>query len=174
MVEYGRKRGVDREMNTAQSKQIESLYLEMFNKLIIYARSCLDNDALAEEAVQETFRIACQKPEQLCESVNPQGWLVQTLKYTIRNMQSSRATVKRIVEKYLMTQIKDFSFSEDRLDLHILYENVADTEEFKLLAEMAIEGRSHLEMANSRGISVSACKKRVQRAKETLRKRIDP
>lgn len=160
-------------MNAAQNRKIEELYLEMFEKMKAYACCSLDNEALAEEAVQETFRIACQKPEQLCESVNSRGWLVQTLKYTIRNIQSNRATAKRIVEKYLMTQIKDFSFSEDRLDLHILYENVADTEEFKLLAEMAIEGRSHLEMATRRGISVNACKKRVQRAKETLRRRID-
>lgn len=159
-------------MNAEQSKQIESLYLEIFDKLMAYACSSLDNAALAEEAVQETFRIACQKPEQLCGSLNPQGWLVQTLKYTIRNMQSNRATAKRIIEKYLLTQITEFSFSEDRVDLHILYENVADTEEFKLLAEMAIEGRSHEEMAKSRSITVSACKKRVQRAKEALQRRI--
>lgn len=99
--------------------------------------------------------------------------MVQTLKYTIRNMQSNRATAKRIVERYLLTQINDLSVSEDKLDLNVLYGNVADTEEFKLLAEMAIEGKSHLEMAESRGISVSACKKRVQRAKEILRKKID-
>ena len=160
-------------MNAKQSRRIEELYLEMFDKMKIYAYSSLGNQALAEEAVQETFRIACQKPEQLCESANPRGWLVQTLKYTIRNMQSNRATAKRIVEKYLMTQFRDLSFSEDSLDLNVLYENVADTEEFKLLAEMAIEGRSHLEMANSRGISVSACKKRVERAKKTLRRRLD-
>ena len=160
-------------MNAEQSRKIEELYLEMFDKLKIYACCSLESEALAEEAVQETFRIACQKPEQLCESANPRGWLVQTLKYTIRNIQSNRATAKRILEKYLMTQIKDFSFSEDKMDLNILYGNVADTEAFKLLAEMAIEGRSHLEMANSRGISVSACKKRVQRAKETLRTKID-
>ena len=160
-------------MNAEQNGKIEELYREMFDKMMVYACCSLDNEALAEEAVQETFRIACQKPEQLCESVNPRGWLVQTLKYTIRNIQSSRETAKRIVEKYLMSQAKDLAFSEDRIDLYILYENVADTEEFKLLAEMAIEGRSHLEMANSRGISVSACKKRVQRAKEALRKRID-
>lgn len=159
-------------MNAEQSREIEELYREMFDKMMIYACCTLDNEALAEEAVQETFRIACQKPEQLCESVNPQGWLVQTLKYTIRNMRSNRATAKRIVEKYLMVQLRDMSFSEDRLDLHILYENVADTEEFKLLTEMAIDGRSHLEMASSRCISVNACKKRVQRAKEALRKRI--
>lgn len=160
-------------MNAAQSRRIEELYLEMFEKMKIYAGCSLENEALAEEAVQETFRIACQKPEQLCESVNPRGWLVQTLKYTIRNIQRSRATAKRLVETYLTTQSKALSFSEDPLDLHILYKNVADTEEFKLLAEMAIEGRSHLEMAERRGISVSACKKRVQRAKEALRKRIN-
>ena len=88
------------------------------------------------------------------------------------NMLNSQATAKRILEKYLVSQFKEFSYSIDSLDLHILYEDVADTEEFKLLTEMAIEGRSHLEMANSRGISVNACKKRVQRAKETLRGKI--
>ena len=160
-------------MNAEQNRKIEKLYCEMFEKMMIYACSSLDSEALAEEAVQETFRIACQKPEQLCESVNPQGWLVQTLKYTIRNIKSNRATAERIVEKYLTAQTKDFSFSEDHLDLHILYENVADTEEFRLLAEMVIEGKSHLEIANSRGISVSACKKRMQRAKETLREKIN-
>lgn len=160
-------------MTAEQSQMIEALYLEMFDKMMAYARCSFENESLAEEAVQETFRIACQKPEQLCQSVNPRGWLVQTLKYTICNIQNSRATAKKLVEKYWMSQSKDSSFSEDRVDIHILYENVAHTEEFQLLIESAIEGRSHLEMANSRGISVNACKKRVQRAKEALRKKIN-
>ena len=160
-------------MTAEQSQMIEALYLEMFDKMMAYARCSFDNESLAEEAVQETFRIACQKPEQLCQSVNPRGWLVQTLKYTICNIQSSRAAAKKLVEKCCTKQSKDSTFSEDRVDLHILYENVAHTEEFQLLIESAIEGRSHLEMANSRGISVEACKKRVQRAKETLRKKLN-
>ena len=159
-------------MTAEQNAQIGQLYQEMFDKLMVYACSALDSTSLAEEAVQETFRIACQKPESLCGSPNPQGWLVLTLRNTVRNIRSSRATAKRIIEQYLMTQITEFSFSEDRMNLSILYENVADTEEFKLLSEMAIEGRSHEEMAQSRGITVSACKKRVQRAKETLQRRI--
>ena len=40
------------------------------------------------------------------------------------------------------------------------------------IKEMAIDGRSHLEMATARGITVAACKKRVQRAKETLQKKL--
>lgn len=159
-------------MNAEQSKQIEKLYLEMFDKLMVYARSSLDSEALAEEAVQETFRIACQIPERLCDSPNPQGWLVLTLKNTIRNIKSNRATAKRIMETYLLSQLKEASFSEDRINLNIMYENVADMEEFKLLKEMVVGGRSHEEMAKARGISISACKKRVQRAKEKLQTKI--
>lgn len=159
-------------MNPQQKKQIGELYQEMYDKLMVLARVNLDSDSLAEEAVQETFRIACQKPESVCNSVNPQGWIVNTLKNTIRNMVSSRASAKRILETYMMTQLRESSVTEDRINLNLLYENVADTEEFKLLSELVIEGRSHEEMARSRGITISACKKRVQRAKETLQRRI--
>ena len=159
-------------MTSEQKKQIEELYLQMFETLMVYSRISFDSISLAEEAVQETFRIACQKPESVCNSANPQGWLVNTLKNTIRNMNSNRATAKRIVETYFMTQFKEISFTEDQINLNILYENVADMEEFKLLCEMVIQGKSHAEMAKARNISISACKKRVQRAKETLQRKI--
>ena len=72
-------------MDKQHSNYIEALYLEMFELLFSYARSSLENDSLAEEAVQETFRIACLKPSELCASPNPKGWLVNTLKNVIRN-----------------------------------------------------------------------------------------
>ena len=53
-----------------------------------------------------------------------------------------------------------------------MYGKVAQLEEFQLLKEMAVDGLSHLEMAQKRGISVDACKKRVQRAKKFLQKKI--
>ena len=152
---------------------IGQLYLEMHEKLKIYARNSLESESLAEEAVQETFRIACQKPEALCDCPNPHGWLVITLKNTIRNIKSNHATAKRIVELYLLDQAKEFAIHEDEISLKIQYEDIAHTEEFNLLYEMAIEGRSHAEMAQARGISISACKKRVQRAKEFLKKKLE-
>ena len=159
-------------MNAGQSKQIEELYFEMYDKLMAYACSNMDNESLAEEAVQETFRIACQKPESVCRSENPQGWLVVTLKNTIRNIRSGRATAKRILEHYLLTYASEIVFTDEKLSVDVMYENIADLDEFQLLKEMAIEGRSHQEMAERRGITVSACKKRVQRAKELLQKKI--
>ena len=155
-------------MDIEQHRLIEDLFIEMYEKLLTYARCSLPEEGLAEEAVQETFRIACQKPESLQASPNPQGWLVNTLKNTIRNIKHSRATAARILAQYQQVRIED-TYSEDELSLTTLYGEVADKEEFKLLKEFAIDGRSHMEMAKDRGITVNACKKRLQRAKENLR-----
>ena len=159
-------------MDKEQSRFIEQLYMEMYDMLITYARCALQEDALAEEAVQETFRIACQKPDSLQESLNPNGWLVNTLKNTIRNIKHNRANAQRILTQYLELQINESAYSEDKLKLAALYSDIANTEEFKLLKEFALDGRSHLEIAKSRGITVVACKKRLQRAKEKLRIKI--
>ena len=159
-------------MTSDQHKRIETFYLEMYDLLFIYARNALDNDSLAEEAIQETFRIVCTKPEDLLSSPNPKGWIINTLKFTIQNMKRSRARANILLTQYIAAHGSSVSFSEDRISLEVTYENVAHSEEFQLVKEIAIEGKSHLEMAQSRGISVAACKKRVQRAKEFLRRKI--
>lgn len=160
-------------MDAEQHELIGQLYIELFEMLNSYALSALHEKALAEEAVQETFQIACQKPEQLLKSPNPRGWLVNTLKFTVCNMKRKRDNARQLLSRYLIAQTADAAFSEDKVSLEVLYENVSDTEEFKLIKEMAVDGRSHLELAAARGISLSACKKRVQRAKERLQKKIN-
>ena len=159
-------------MDEAYRNQIEALYCELYDRMLAYACSALGSDLLGEEAVQETFRIACQKPQSVCSSPNPQGWIVETLKYTIRNIRSSQASTKRMLERYVLTQVDDITILEDQISISVLYENVASSEEFQLLREFAIEKRSHQEMAAKRGITISACKKRLQRAKESLQKKL--
>lgn len=159
-------------MNARYSREIERLYLQMYRKLFEYARSSLPSDALAEEAVQDTFQIACVKSEALCASENPQGWLFLTLKNVISNTLRRQHSAKRILLTYAASVSEDISVSKDGVGLELLYEDIADLEEFQLLKEMAIDGMSHLEMAEKRGISIVACRKRMQRAKEILRKKI--
>lgn len=158
-------------MNAEEHNLIERLYLEMYDMLLAYARASLKEEALAEEAVQETFQIACRKPEQLLESPNPKGWLVNTLKYTICNIKRDREKTRQLLATYLM-QTNDVAFSEDSIRLEVVYSNIADMEEYKLLKEKVVDGRSHLEIALERGISVNACKKRIQRAKEKLQEKL--
>ena len=160
-------------MNGDYSRKIEKLYLEMYDMLLNYARCTEDGEALAEEAVQETFRLACQKPEQLLQSKNPQGWLVKALKYTLRNMKRSRTHAWAIMSAYLLANQKDVVFLEDRMCMQLMYEDISKTKELALLKELVIDKKSCLEIAKAHGISVSACKKRIQRAKETLKRKLD-
>lgn len=159
-------------MTLEQQEKIEGLYRELFGKMMLYAMSFLHSEPLAEEAVQETFRIACQKPDQVCESPNPQGWIVNTLRNTVRDIRREQAATLALVERYASSQPAKITATEDGLRLELQYGNMAQTEEFRLLVEWAVEGRSHAQIAAARGISVDACKKRIQRAKEILRKKI--
>ena len=76
-------------MRTEEARQrelLKTLYLEHYHTLFLYARAVLQDPDLAEEAVQDTFCIACGKQARVAASENPAGWLVQTLKNVLRNM----------------------------------------------------------------------------------------
>ena len=160
-------------MDSRYYKRIHALYLEMYDKLMAYARVSMQKESLAEEVVHETFCIACQKAEAVCNHPNPKGWLFLTLKNTIKNMKRTRATASRILEAYFRERLRDDSAHEDQVSLKILYRDLTDSDDFKILYEMAVMGRSRAEIAQARGITVNACKKRVQRAKEVLRKKLE-
>ena len=155
-------------MTDEQSGRIEQLYHELFVPLTMYARSVLQNNELAEEAVQDTFRIACAKPEALLNSPNPKGWLLNTLKYVLRNIARSQNRAVRLVS--VISQ-EDTLADTDREDLTILYGPLAQTEEFRLLQGVA-DGKTILELAQERGIGLEACKKRIQRARKYLQKKL--
>lgn len=159
-------------MTEEQIQQIEQLYLEMYDILYYRAQTVLRSDALAEEAVQETFRIACGKPEELLCSAKPQGWLVNTMKHLLCNMQRRQIRTQEVVRAAEVQFLKPFEEVLDHLTLDLLYGKLADTDGFRLLMELS-EGRSVREMAASRGISESSCKKRIQRAKMSLKKEIE-
>lgn len=44
---------------TPEQRLLKTLYLEQYHSLFLYANAVLRDSGLAEEAVQDTFRIAC-------------------------------------------------------------------------------------------------------------------
>ena len=157
-------------MKARYKLEIERLYLELYPLLFEYARSSLSSDSLAEEAVQETFRIACQKADVLYKSVNKEGWLLNTLKNVISNIQKIQLRTRRRMEEYA-SSLASLPQNND-IDFDVLYKDLASTEEYALIKELVLEQKSIRELAESRGISIAACKKRVQRAKQALRKQL--
>ena len=148
---------------------IEQLYKKNISLLVNYANIVLSNNSLAEEAVQETFIIVCIKYSTLVDSPNPEGWIMNTLKNVCKNIQKSR--------NYYLTKILPLSTdiqsnhnydSTDFIELNV--ENIVSPEDFILLKKTILYGYSYKDLAKEINISLEACKKRVQRAKQRFRK----
>lgn len=152
--------------------QISRLYEEMYGCMFAYALSVLQDSHLAEEAVQDTFCILCMKSEQALEKTNPNGWLMRTLQNVIRNMKRQRAAMNRLIMASL--QIEDLKEATvyDEEDVDLLYGDVAERSDFKLLKRIVLDNYSMSEAAEEFGITVEACKKRVQRMKGYLKNKL--
>ena len=103
--------------NAENNRMIEDLYIDMYPILLRYATNSLRNPHLAEEAVQETFRIACAKYVQLMESPNRQGWLTNALKYVIRNTRRSQTKFNSLF-KIITTEAQ---MSPEKAEDNVLY-----------------------------------------------------
>lgn len=157
-------------LNGNQQRTIEELYKQMYYPLSAYAQSTLNDRSLAEEAVQDTFRVACAKANDFLSSPNPRGWLLNTLKYVIKNTVRSRAYLNNMIVSTLDFDENIIFEDMDAPDIDFLYSDLVDSEDYKLLKKIVLDKYSMLEASQELGISVETCKKRVQRAKKKLKK----
>ena len=149
---------------------LEQMYREMYPTLYAYALRILKDHALAEEAIQDTFCIACAKREQALSNPKPRGWLMLTLKHVMQNMLRAQRKVQRLL--FLTAGEEQPAEAPELLDVDVLFGDVSDSEDFRLLKRIALDQCTIMELAQDLGISVEACKKRVQRARKRLQKKL--
>ena len=143
-----------------QNDPLRQLYIEYYSYLVRLARSFVNQD-LAEDLVQETFLIAQKRLNCVTGSINPAGWLVNT--YQKRHFIYTQLIPESIVDKS----------SEYVHPVNDMYAGLIDEEALSLLVWIYCEGTSYQEAANRLGISLNACKKRIQRAKQALKLAIE-
>ena len=149
---------------------LEQMYREMYPTLYAYALRILKDHALAEEAIQDTFCIACAKREQALSNPKPRGWLMLTLKHVRQNMLRAQRKVQRLL--FLTAGEEQPAEAPELLDVDVLFGDVSNSEDFRLLKRIALDQCTIVELAQDLGISVEACKKRVQRARKRLQKKL--
>lgn len=150
--------------------QMTTLYQEMYGRMAAYAFCVLGDRNLAQEAVQDAFCLFCTKAEEIPD--NPQRQLMQTLQTTMRNMQRYRAAMNRLLMAAL--QVKDLEellvYDEGSADLGC---NGSDAHaDFQLLKRVILDGCTIREAAQEHGITVEACKQRMQRVQTLLREKL--
>lgn len=165
-------RGCVESMNAEQNKLLDELYRQMYRFLLCYAQSALNNESLAEEAVQETFAIACRRVDRVCGSENPKGWLVETLKLVIKNLERRQQAANKIISELAEYRPDMVAAPGDQVDLKLLYGELSNTKEFRLVYAIAVEGQSYIEIAEAEGITAQTCRKRFERAKKYLQRKV--
>lgn len=149
------------------------LYDELHKELTTYAAAYFRDLAPVDDAVQELYMRACENIETLMKHENPRAWMFATLKNIMRDTYKERARNKKISEKVQQETYVQHGKTlahRDEEDPDILYSNLVGRDDFKLFKRIADDGLSYAELAKEEGISVEACKKRVQRARKLLKK----
>lgn len=161
-------------MTPDKEKLFADYYEKYFNKLKIYAYSSLGNWSRAEEAVQDTYHVAWIKVDDFLSSKNPIGWLINTLKFTIRNMQRRDFYQAKLFVS--LSEIGDVpSLNDQELDLDVegICESTLSKDDYYLLRRVVLDKATYKEMADELGINLWACQKRMQRILKKLKKRFN-
>ena len=140
--------------------------------MLMYAESALGNHAMAEDAVQLAFEIGWRKIEDFQNCPQPEGWIFTSLKFVVSNMKSRLRTECRviaIVDEYRPDLV---AAPADSLPLRVHFGDLVDTPQFQIIYEMEFCGRTLAEIAKDLGISEAACKKRAERARKDLQKKL--
>lgn len=145
------------------------MYIRSYDMLFAYAVTLLGNASTAEEAVQETFRIACMKPETLIQSENPMGWLVNTVKHSVRNIKRTQVR-RRIGAMLSLDKVEEHLAVPEAGYAAVEMSDLMTDEEYRVLNWHVLLNVPIKDIAESMNISEEACKKRIQRTKKRVRK----
>ena len=144
---------------------IEKLFRENYMDMVRFAAAALSDNTLAEDVVQETFLTAFHKQAQLMESPSPRGWLFVTLKNKIKNACKAQKRMMEILQPLSELYAKN---TEPDISVSVLYRGIIDDSSFQLLTWIYCDRITCHEAAERLDITIPACKKRLQRAREKL------
>ena len=156
-------------MTKTEREFVEKLYMELASKLHRYALSTLRDPQLAEEAVQDTFRVVCAKIDSVMASENPRGWVTNAMTLELKKISAERARQADLLIRLAQKASPDEGH-RDESDPDLLYSDLAHDEDYILLRTYAESGFTVAGYAKVLGITPSACSKRLQRARKRLEK----
>lgn len=157
-------------MTPEQGTQIRDLYHKEYHRLFAMAYARLGDREDANDAVQQTFAIACQRPEPLLDGPHPEKWLLHTLQRVIYTFWRARAKEQLICREDVPGS--PATDPMEQLSLEALFGELAETAEFRLVKAVSVDGMRYEELAGELGISVNACRIRLMRARKFLQEKI--
>ena len=145
---------------------IEAYFRAEYAGLLSFARKLNLNENLAEEAVQETFVIFLRNYERWKTRKLEPGWLYGVLRnIAMRILRDENETRLRCIS------LEDIVCEPGMEEPGYLFaQHPPDDPNLRLLKRFYIDGMHLKDLAAEYGVSVAACKMRLKRARDRLRK----
>jgi RNA polymerase sigma-70 factor (ECF subfamily) len=150
-------------LDSAAFEQIVSFYM---NPALAVARQILSDNALAEDAVQESFLRVIRKREQYISGSPFSCWFYAIVRNVCVDMLRRQARQKQAMEE--MASGEDRTTRTELPDIQKLLDGLAHGERDVLMLRI-VHGLQFRDVAVALGISEEAAKKRAQRALRRLR-----
>jgi|LSQX01.2.fsa_nt_gb RNA polymerase sigma-70 factor (ECF subfamily) len=153
-------------MVSDNTKFFNELYLKWYGGLIKYAYRLTSDKGLAEEIVQDAFVEAYKKVELLQQHDNPTGWLY----VATRNISRAKLRDKK-KRQYVVKIEKDLLFPRSRGDnIDYYISDYLTTSESDIIIRFYKHRQPISQIAKVYGISESACKMRLKRSREKIKR----
>jgi len=157
------------DLSADESEFLIELFSSMNENLLKVANMRLSDLDYAEDVVQETFLAAIRNVEKVMQSENPKGWIMNALKYKVKDAQKLKHKYT-LLEPAVISAFVDIQNVSEQYDFE--FREIIMKDEYKILRLIYGAGYKTHEVADMLGVKVEACKKRVQVAKRKLAKEL--
>jgi RNA polymerase sigma-70 factor (ECF subfamily) len=150
---------------SANERFFGELFIEMRGKLLRYAEAKIPDKGNAEDIVEETFKTAWLKIDDLKASENPHGWLINALKIHILKHYNVHTKEHINMRETLDTDIPACTV----FDNEISFERTLTADEMQI-AKLKEAGYTHDEISSMMNVPPGTVHSKVSRIKDKLRK----
>ena len=154
-------------MIVSHAEAFDEFYHEMFPKLKRIAMSKFRDESTAEDLAQDTLLILYNNFEKALQLQNPRKWVYGVLQNQIKHELRSKA--RFIIMRERLERILKENPSADYEGWQGILDGLTQ-DEYQLMYLIYVEGYSNIEAAQKMSITYAACRQRVHRAKEKLRR----
>lgn len=161
-------------MFTVDKKQrqfFHKLYYEMYDTLKREAYYFVRDKEAVQDILQETFFEAYKKLDVLYGHENPQGWLVEAVRYkSLPYRKKLNERLRQEIRELDLSNLPELSgVDEYPFLLFDVMKEALKKDEYELVMKRVLGGYSFGELAKEYEISEGACKMKVKRSLEKLR-----
>ena len=162
---------MQKEETTGDHQEFDEMYRRTQAEIYKFIRYRVADKELAKDVLQETYHVAYKKWDILCEHSNPMGWLINTAKNKIRELNKSLKKIECEVD----LDADEYTFTEDgygKSELDLIITKGLTEEEKNRFYKYFLHGYSISELAQLEKISENNMSVRISRLRSKIAQNI--